>query len=640
MNKTLNRLFRLASERIIYDYKTLNLKKPLNDDGTFECSDCGENKPAEELRGYTPARGKGEASFSEASANIKFYENLLKAYEKTIADLKQFKSELELLPREQVNNQVQVITIESDPELNDLKTKYYNSIRDFLVSILPSHRIPDDLMQDFQRATNNSKNRGGAMLEIDKSIASLGQKADDAKEILSGKIEEKHQQRISWMLPTCKDCAEEWEACAICKEEGPNEIMDFQNMRTSEGVVNICEHCYERDVFSTCDSCEKLIDGESSYPGPSYEGNYCLDCYSEKFHSCCICESVKEVDDLTYVRGDPFCDSCLADAPGYDADKVMSVLNTEEMGALPSIAKLPPPLDEKATNVLLQILKSLKNRPYSKESLYQVILKYPQVKETIRTQIVAYIETCMEAFNFTNWAEVESKISEMQNMTDYMRSIYPGVNGLFATPTVINAQEELGKETPSFTLTMQVAPQVMSLAKKMFGEATAEMAHDILVSGGHHEGAIAYARVGYDEENNAFVVNNLQTDADIQSAKRKLERRVPADKQAETLAAIKWLLNTYKFWPIYLLDAVKRFGKAMEQKVYLTGFELQQKKWRNSIPEREKDVYERIPEAMGMPEEYTDDIKLNIEGVRINPNEVPYSLRRIARFKKLQKFCN
>jgi hypothetical protein len=84
-----------------------------------------------------------------------------------------------------------------------------------------------------------------------------------------------------------------------------------------------------------------------------------------------------------------------------------------------------------------------------------------------------------------------------------------------------------------------------------------------------------------------------------------------------------WVSTIKKFWAPYLLDALRKFAQAVEKKIYLTNYDMQKIKWK-SLPERNKDIYDRIPETMNMP----------VESVKAKPedlSEKTWDMRRVAR---------
>ena len=150
--------------------------------------------------------------------------------------------------------------------------------------------------------------------------------------------------------------------------------------------------------------------------------------------------------------------------------------------------------------------------------------------------------------------------------------------------------------------------------------------------GGHHEQAMAYCRIG--EQGSDWIVDNLQTDSDVQglsSSERSVYERVnemvnsgiyqirdgkwhfksgkqflPLSEsnaphtleQIQEAQAYSFWNRTTKHWPVMMLHVAKALAKADGKSLYVSSDEMQKQKW-STIPERSKDVYDRFPRMMG-----------------------------------------
>lgn len=492
-------------------------------------------------------------------------------------------------------------------------------------------------------ATNNRKDRGRARLDVDSQIAKLGSELRKSQELTNEGKEEIYPYRIKWLSPVCKECANDWFTCDGCGAEGPEEIIGPEIM----GKYVVCKKCLDSNAVALCKGdCGKLVELYDAYEGD--DALWCYDCWKENFGTCDVCGETRKLE--KFIKGSDgsyYCSayrtnkSCADEMPGYETHKIDNVIYDKESNDL-KFAKVALPLDAKNTNLLLQMLKSLKTKPYTYESFEATLDKYPQVQDKAKEELKIYVSTCIDAYkDIKSWQDLGAKILKTQQESNSLQALYPQIKGLSAVPVKIQADEVRGKYIPSFTLTLNVPSEVLNLAERLFGEENATIAHELLTENGHHAGAMAYARISGNPNEDTLVINNLQTDSHIRSVKRQIEYLKKTDKEKEAImAAAKWFLATYKNWPVYLLHAAKTIAKKLNKKMYITGFDIQQKKWNYRVPERSKDVYETIPERMGMAEDYdyTKELGNIVEGFGDTGDAdiAEFSMRRVARLNALK----
>jgi len=188
---------------------------------------------------------------------------------------------------------------------------------------------------------------------------------------------------------------------------------------------------------------------------------------------------------------------------------------------------------------------------------------------------------------------------------------YPRLSEPKLLPVTI--REESPRTGEGFVFALYPNENTFELAESI--QPGARQAYKEYLSGkGHHQGALAYVRMGKDGNDN-LIINNLQTDLDLQAFKTR-------EEAVNNPGLVWWLQGIQKFWIPYLLDFARKVGKFLDKKVYLTSFEMQQRKW-TSIPKRSMDAYESIPEQMGFVK----------EKLHTTPESLPsreYELTRIA----------
>jgi hypothetical protein len=94
--------------------------------------------------------------------------------------------------------------------------------------------------------------------------------------------------------PYCEDCySDMFFVCDKCGEIKDNEEFNYYN---DEGW---CDECY--NDLPSCQSCGEKLDSDQLYYVEGF-GDYCEDCFAEKFSSCEGCEDTYPLEELRKIR--------------------------------------------------------------------------------------------------------------------------------------------------------------------------------------------------------------------------------------------------------------------------------------------------------------------------------------------------
>ncbi|MAG40226.1 hypothetical protein CMI41_04645, partial [Candidatus Pacearchaeota archaeon] len=177
-------------------------------------------------------------------------------------------------------------------------------------------------------------------------------------------------------------------------------------------------------------------------------------------------------------------------------------------------------------------------------------------------------------------------------------------------PVDYEVTESRYNDIPSFTIVMKPSSRMIEMSKSIFGDKGQE-AWNLLSKRGtqHHRGAIAYARISQVEDE-SLVINNFQRDSDIYNLGKELLKSYK-ESDSDLYDAIRWWDKKVKFWHIQFLLTLMEFAKKQREALFFTPFEVQKRKW-STVPERNRDVYDKVPEEMmtanraGLQEFYAD----------------------------------
>jgi hypothetical protein len=410
------------------------------------------------------------------------------------------------------------------------------------------------------------------------------------------------------------------------KRWGSGKIDKFTRKRISKDTSVCKEHGF------TCENCSYgFLNNEDEGQPSSFEDElYCSDCFNSSFSYCSSCSTVMHSEDLNFDEnsGESFCNKCYEPdnfEREYGVDKELSP--EEQQRAAQVVEQIGRssefyPLNIKVVETqILPILKAAsKKRFKSVEQLSAFINKRIQSKEG-KAAVAAEASVIQAEHNQEPNDLLNMLVDFFQDQLTALqrrKEDYPNLKGSQMLPVNVKASRTPGHSGTSFAIyptekLLDYADRIMPGAKDAY--------ENILKRKGHHRGALAYVR--FSRSNDNIIIDNLQTDLDKQSLSSGTEGK----KNMQNKALVWWLNSIKKFWVPYMLQLMNRYGVETDQEVFLTSFEMQESKW-SSIPERNKDTYDRIPAAMGF----------EAEEIYAKPEDLVgdhYTMRRIAEFTNL-----
>jgi len=467
--------------------------------------------------------------------------------------------------------------------------------------------------ENFYYFADPNKTVSDKMKEVSKIVIALTQKLKNKIQDLAnhiGKKEEFHQHYIE-SLPICLDCIEE--NTIYCNEDE----CEFTSLDEEDFYI-VNDHYYCKEHSFECQSCSTIFTNDDKITSENGD-NYCSQCYNEYFTNCYECNAEVSNDNVFVTDdGEAYCRDCFEE---YSDAKE---LNKQDQRAAHNVImsestdyRIPFDSNTISKSILPILILASKKTFSGVEEIVNFIEKRLQNKEA-----KIFIPNLISQFLFSSQSPISEGIDRAikaceKQLEENARTkklygkelrmfpvnfkIEPGALGHGGTSFVIYPSE----------LLLEYAESCSSGAREYYKKHLAKI--------GHHPGALGYARLS--ESNGNIIVDNLQTDLDSQNL------------NIEKPNAAWWANTIKKFWLTTLLDMLRKFGNKIGKPIYLTSFKMQQEKW-DRIPDRNKDVYDRIPEAMGF----------EIENIRAKPESLDsdyYNMRRIAQeTKKFFKKCS
>ena len=448
--------------------------------------------------------------------------------------------------------------------------------------------------------------------EVKQIINDVIEKCKQNIQDIANKINKQERFENSYLeeLPLCLECRNK--TPINCEE--PNcdfrsvDIEDFilLESKSGKGLPYCKEHAKE------CESCEKNFHIEDTRKAPNTNDWYCEDCFWDTFEICHRCDAVIYREDAFYNEFDEqeYCQNCYEQAFGREEGIDDELTKEEENIAEEFVNNLNEniyfPLDE--NTLLKSVIPTIKlaaNKSFkSINDLLNFLEKRIQSKEA-KAAILAIVIQHTDPKSAIDFAlsNFEKQIQEYQSQ----KEIYGKPLRMYP----VKFKLEAGRMHGGHVFAIYPTNQFLNYADALVPGAKA-FYWNTLSHKGHHQGALGYAR--FSISNDVIVVDNLQTDLDAQSLGERPEEKY-------------WASTIKKFWLPTLLDALRRFGNQIGKSIYLTSFEMQQIKWRK-IPERNKDVYDRIPEAMGFKPETVE-----VKPESLVKNE--YEMLKIAKLSQI-----
>lgn len=454
----------------------------------------------------------------------------------------------------------------------------------------------------------------------DHALEKLKETASNCKENiqdLANKLNKKERFTSTYYEehPLCQDCRSKM--LIHCSEPGCDEAStDIEDFNTLEIKGKDIPYCKEH--VKECTSCDKYEHVENMLEAPRSSDWYCKDCFWQVFGSCENCDAIEFYEDMNYDDNteSSLCNSCydrlvrnseekedgVDDVLNYDqrrlANSFLGTINQNKFFPIDenAISKTIIPIlnlangkNFKNINDLLNFLEKRIPNKEAKAAVFAIILVHRDPGPAIESALK----------NFQN------QLQEYQNQKEKYGKIFK--------PYPVRFELKGGKSHDGDVFAIYPTTEFLNYADLLLPGNKQYYESELSRKGPHHLGSLAYAR--FSVSNNVIVVDNLQTDLDAQS-------------MDDSPHAKWWAANIKKSWHQILLDALRRFGQEVGMPVYLTSFEMQQVKWNNKVPGRNKDVYDRIPEMMGFK---TDTVNVKPEMLKMKE----YQMARIAYLSKL-----
>lgn len=508
-----------------------------------------------------------------------------------------------------------------------------------------TQNIKSQLYQDVTTILNEAAERYRIVRDV---ITSASQAAGTKKHLI---------QRHIIKHPVCDRCHEQHGSECYVPECNftSSDMDDFHKVKIKHFDENTNKHYTDEQLFCDehgfkCNSCgEEFVKdpyevfgthGDDTYGYGAREADgdlYCDNCFTEIFDYCQTCNEPFFREDLIYdEKSEEFiCPQC--HDGGTRQSGVEGQLSSDELEDAHRFAhntmgvgNVGYPIDVKAIDTqILPALRKIRNKQFkSYEQWKSWLMKRIQSKDAkaaVLSELMSYME------NIDDWSDEEFEQSQrvfneqlikaftlQSDKAHVMLEKYPGLRGYKPLDVVVNIEKTPGHRGHSFAIypserLLNYADVVMPGAREAYDR--------ILKHRGHHRGALAYAR--FSKSNGKIVVDNLQTDLDSQALQYEM-RDGKATKPLQW-----WLTAIKKFWAPFMLNLLRQYGEKTNQKVYLTSYKMQKNKWR-TLPERNKDIYERTPDTMGFRRKTVD----------VKPEDLTrqeYKMRRLAEFVNM--FC-
>ncbi len=444
--------------------------------------------------------------------------------------------------------------------------------------------------------------------------------------------------------PVCQSCANHnVSSCSSCGKY----VVGGHNFEDSL----YCNKCY--DQLTTCDECGKNFpENQLHYYGEydTYESNsavYCRDCNREmdKCESCGVV--IMDLDNIRHDGDHVICPSCVLgstlDVSSYNKMMTNLGIKTHDPPGI-QLDALPLPFAEnKITKVYIPFFEQWKKKIGESCQLGNPIESFAQrmnIRDDETLRILRYLGE-----HFGKASRIIEYLNSILTSNQEWKQKYPELKKMSNIPARFRAVEtHKDVNVSNMTITMKPTRDLLQFANAMTPAARKFWDR---MSVGHYDGAIAYARIGETDDGKTWIINNLQTDADVQTFEdytrkswnnilEKLRNNDSSvdmnDAATQNALAMSFWNKTLRNWQPLLIDVVIQLAKAAGKKLYITSMEMQRIKWRD-IPQRSRDAYERIPSQMGGRWE-TQYVKPEYL------KEQEWDLIRLAQNNWLSKICN
>lgn len=313
----------------------------------------------------------------------------------------------------------------------------------------------------------------------------------------------------------CKNCGD---ICANCREFIDLTVR-YPDVKEHDNE-KYHEDCFH-ELFGFCEDCGDFYDLDKLSPAPEPFNNrdrnlYCEYHFKQHYAQCNECDTWINAED---VNEDGTCNDCYLE---QSDNEVSYEFQSEVNSHLRSIQNDRFfPLDEKViTGTIIPVLdsaiKKSKNKQWNESFKNEIISKINSKEGK------AAINSLWEEYE-PETGTVENSLIDLKNFFErnknYIVSFkqkYPQLKGY--KPLPVKSSLEDGAGHPGKVIAIYPTHNLLVYLDSLYPGAK-EFYDNNLKNTGHHSGALAYMR--FTESNNSIVIDNLQTDIDIQFISRR-----------------------------------------------------------------------------------------------------------------------
>jgi hypothetical protein len=404
----------------------------------------------------------------------------------------------------------------------------------------------------------------------------------------------------------CYECNDDHltKFCEICDDH--KSIDEVESLEFEDEYKNVCEDCkYDLSVCAKCECYIYTADGEYYYD----------ERIEEIYHSDCRPENVNDLQELENLaddyndvlrgspqRGVPFEEGTYMPFNSANLSRLAKMLQQQYDKSVRGDKEL---FRGKQSTHILKTIKRMRLEDEEKLFLLNFLtgqnVESPEeeIEEPIMTERAgALIEQAQISDNYATTVLSDYKLNKRHK---YLKSM-----GALPVITAVTEPHDSSYYN-SFVITLSANKEIEETAKQLWGPEALEVWRQMSQSGVHHDEAVAYCRIGnYEGE---WLIENLQTDADVQKLTRQLENRNYIQRgvfhlakrdpevKARVIKIAKWWVRQFRGWEAYMIFLAKDMAEQSGVELYITDQAHQKHKW-YSIPDRSSIIYDAIPQEM------------------------------------------
>jgi hypothetical protein len=442
----------------------------------------------------------------------------------------------------------------------------------------------------------------------------------------------------------CKDCVKvdlSYILCPICgayRDHEDTEEIDRRELYNKDAPLydlpedykyRVCSDCFLSIFNFICADCNEIIKEDEETLLNNKDERICNGC-SERYINCYGCSSLISIEDGCYriIDDELYCEHCVPENPN-DIATLNSIIS--DVGKNNNYLSGPTHilLGKNIINILKERLEHVFRRFHTEkfatqrvsEDIKNFIEKTKSIQEKDKPVVIKLLFS-NDNLRMDAVKDLLLQYKENKNIEEEFSSLYAPVKDLKIIKNLnfsdVNFSIKSAADDTlylSFEVIMFPNNKIINTAEEIFGPV-GPLAWEMMSSWGtvHKMGSIAYARIS--DHDGDWIIDNFQRDSDLYNFNNLLNNSVEsktrllssfADNNGyndiqvlkdDIYVAANWFDWQFKSWAPQMLLAIQAMARTAGVKLYMTPFELQEKKW-SSIPRRNKDVYDRLPEELG-----------------------------------------